>query len=117
MQKVKEYVFRHGSKSQVVAYVAYQLSDVNTVLTSLYKTLDNDLSEYYKRPIHRMSNDDVENLYNTVDSKLSTAEKAGAITADQHLQSAKDTLSKIYQIQSNQKILKAAEFVNENTEL
>ena len=59
IEKVKAYVYRHGSKDQVVRFLEYELSDVKTTLAKLYKTLEDNsggLADYFSRPIHRMDN-------------------------------------------------------------
>ena len=38
VEKLKTYVYRHGTKKQVVAFLEYELSDVKNILQILYKT-------------------------------------------------------------------------------
>lgn len=110
IEKTKTYVYRHGTKDQVVSYLEYELSDVKTVLQKLYNTLDDNpggLCDYFSRPIHRMSNKTLAQLYNTIDSSLRNAEKAGAITIDELNTTVEWALVKIYQIQNNSKLIRA----------
>lgn len=65
IEKMKMYVFRHGTKKQVESFIEYELSDVKTTLQKLYKTLEYNsggLTDYFSRPIHRMDNNTLARL-------------------------------------------------------
>src|SRR5574344_996153 len=52
IDKVKTYVYRHGSKDQVVAFLGHELSNVQMTLFQLYKTLEDNsggLADYFSR--------------------------------------------------------------------
>lgn len=115
IEKVKTYVFRHGTKAQVVSFLEYELSDAKTTLEKLYKTLEENsggLCDYFSRPIHRMDNKTLGKLYNTIDKSLRSAEKAGVISKAEMNSTAEWALVKIYQIQNNSKLLRACEIYN-----
>lgn len=115
IEKVKTYVFRHGTKAQVVSFLEYELSDTKTTLKKLYKTLEENsggLCDYFSRPIHRMDNKTLGKLYNTIDKSLRSAEKAGVISKAEMNSTAEWALVKIYQIQNNSKLLRAYEIYN-----
>ena len=115
IEKVKTYVFRHGTKAQVVSFLEYELSDAKTTLKKLYKTLEENsggLCDYFSRPIHRMDNKTLGKLYNTIDKSLRSAEKAGVISKAEMNSTAEWALVKIYQIQNNSKLLRAYEIYN-----
>lgn len=115
IEKVKTYVFRHGTKAQVVSFLEYELSDAKTTLKKLYKTLEENsggLCDYFSRPIHRMDNKTLGKLYNTIDKSLRSAEKAGVISKAEMNSTAEWALVKIYQIQNNSKLLRACEIYN-----
>lgn len=115
IEKVKTYVFRHGTKAQVVSFLEYELSDTKTTLKKLYKTLEENsggLCDYFSRPIHRMDNKTLGKLYNTIDKSLRSAEKAGVISKAEMNSTAEWALVKIYQIQNNSKLLRACEIYN-----
>lgn len=79
IEKVKTYVFRHGTKAQVVSFLEYELSDAKTTLEKLYKTLEENsggLCDYFSRPIHRMDNKTLGKLYNTIEQKPSQCRKS-----------------------------------------
>lgn len=110
IEKVKTYIYRHGKKSEVAAFLDYELSDVKTALEKLYKILDDNsggLVEYFSRPIHRMDNKTLAKLYNIIDKRLNLSCEAGVISRDKKDEVAQWALVKIYQIQNNSKIIRA----------
>lgn len=110
IEKIKSYVYRHGTKGQVIKFLEYELSDTKFVLERLYKTLQANsggLYDYYERPIHRMSNRNLAQLYNVIDKSLKNAEKDGAINKDQLTSTSEWALIKIYEIQNNSKLIRA----------
>lgn len=110
IEKVKSYVYRHGTKGQVLKFLEYELSDAKFILERLYKTLQANsggLYDYYERPIHRMTNNNLAQLYNVIDKSLKNAEKKGAINKDQLSSTSEWALVKIYEIQNNSKLIRA----------
>ena len=110
VDKIKTYVYRHGTKSQVLKLLEYELSDAKTVLTNLYRTLDENsggLYGYYERPIHRMSNNNLKQLYSVIDKSLKNAEKEGVIDKATLNSTSEWALVRIYQIQNNSKLIRA----------
>lgn len=112
IEKAKAYVYRHGTKAQVVSFLEYELSDVKTTLQKLYKTLEDNsggLADYFSRPIHRMDNITLGKLYNTIDKSLKNSANAGYIKHDEINTHAQWALVKIYEIQNNSKLIRAYE--------
>lgn len=112
IEKVKTYVYRHGTKEQVIKFLEYELSDTKTTLAKLYKTLDYNsggLCDYFSRPIHRMDNITLGKLYNTIDKSLRNSEKAGYMTTEEFNSHSEWALVRIYQIQNNSKLIRAYE--------
>lgn len=110
IEKVKSYVFRHGTKKQVLKFLEHELSDTKNVLTNLYKTMEENaggLFDYYQRPIHRMSNNNLAQLYQVIEKALKTAEKSGDIDKQALKYNSEWALVKIYQIQNNSKLIRA----------
>lgn len=110
IEKMKTYVYRHGTKDQVISFLEYELSDTKTILQKLYKTLDENsggLCNYFSRPIHRMDNKTLGKLFNTIDKCLKNAEKSGIITSEELNSTAEWALVRIYQIQNNSKLIRA----------
>ena len=113
--KAKTYVFRHGTKEQVIRFLDYELSDVKFTLERLYKLLDDNsggLVEYFSRPIHRMDNKTLGKLYNVITKNISNSAKAGCISREKESCLAEWALVKIYQIQNNSKLIRAVEKYN-----
>ncbi len=112
VDKAKDYVYRHGTKEQVIAFLGYELSNVKTTLQKLYKTLEDNsggLADYFSRPIHRMDNITLGKLYNTIDKNLHKSADAGYIKQDELNSHSQWALVRIYQIQNNSKILRACD--------
>ena len=60
--EIKFYVFRHGTKEQVIAYLDYELSHARSVRKMLYHILQykaGGVADYFLRPIHRLDNDTI----------------------------------------------------------
>ncbi len=112
IEKVRTYVYRHGTKEQVVQYLGHELSDTKTVLEKLYQTLRNNsggLADYFSRPIHAMSNKTMVQLYDAIDKSLRNAEGAGDITHEKCNSTAEWALVRIYEIQNNSKLIRAVD--------
>lgn len=113
IEKVKTYIYRHGNKSQVIAFLEYELSDVKTTLEKLYKTMQDNsggLCDYFSRPIHRMDNKTLAKLYNVIDKSLKKSVNEGNLTKEEYNSTAQWALVRIYQIQNNSKLIRACEY-------
>ena len=107
---MQTYVFRHGTKEQVLTFLDYELSTAKDLLKELYSTLKyntNGLADYYSRPIHRMNNSELIKIYGIVDNHLTLARENGQINDIQKEETAEWALTKIYQIQNNSKLRNA----------
>ncbi len=116
---LRTYVYRHGTKEQVVAFLENELSDVKNVLKSLYHTLDDNsggIADYFMRPIHRMDNNTMRRLYNTIDKSLKASVDAGYMDEAKLKETSEWALVRIYQIQNNSRVLRAAKIYNELTD-
>ena len=115
LEKVRTYVFRHGKKDQLVAFLDYKLNDVKDIVKYLYHTLEYNtggLADYFIRPIHRMDNKTLINLYKTIDRNLDTAHKSGQIALEDKEKTAQWALVKLCQIQNNSKLINAIKTYN-----
>ena len=115
IEKVRTYVFRHGKKDQLVAFLDYKLNDVKDIVKYLYHTLEYNtggLADYFVRPIHRMDNKTLINLYKTIDRNLDMAHKSGQIALEDKEKTAQWALVKLCQIQSNSKLINAIKTYN-----
>ena len=106
----KTYAYRHGKKEDVVSFLDYELATAGDILGVLYRTLSNNTggaADYFVRPIHRMNNTTLVNLYDIVDKNLKTARYSGNISEMDHERTAEWALVRIYEIQNNQKLINA----------
>lgn len=114
--KVKTYVYRHGSKEQVVVHLDYELRHATDILKTLYNTLDYHscgVANYFLRPIHRLDNNTLINIYNTIDKNLKISYDAGKVSETQALDIAEWALAKIYELQNNQRFHNAIKLKEE----
>ena len=103
IDKIKTYVYRHGNKDQVAAFLEYELSDVKTTLQ--YNS--GGLCDYFFFLLHRMSNTTLGKLYNIIDKSLRASAKAGYMTETECNSHSQWALVKIYELQNNSKIIRA----------
>lgn len=112
VEKLKTYVYRHGTKNQVVAFLEYELSDVKNLLQILYNTLGDNMggiADYFKRPIHRMDNLTMRRMYKAVDESLKKSAESGFISVAKQQETAEWALVRIYQIQNNSRLIRACQ--------
>lgn len=109
MDAIKTYVYRHGSNEQVAILLDYELKSSKDMLKTLKKTLDygtGGAADHYVRPIHRMTNKVLLNMFNVIDDNLKAAQASGIISSDTKETIANEVLVRLYSIQYNQKIIK-----------
>jgi len=107
---LRSYVYRHGTKDQVVAFLGDELSHTKDILQLLYRTLQydtNGVADYFLRPIHRLDNKTLVKIYKTVDENLVQAKNEGKITEMDELKTSELVLKRIYLIQNNSRLLGA----------
>ena len=110
LDAIKTYVYRHGSKDEIVDFLDYELRKSKDVLKTLYSTLEyhtGGIADYFIRPVHRMSNSTMIELYNVINKNLQSTYKTGSISKEQYDNNAKNALIRIYEIQNNSKIINA----------
>lgn len=111
------YVYRHGSKEQLLNYMKLQLSDAKSVLSQLYNILDVEcgpLYSYFERPIHVLDNRTVMKMHNIVKTGLKESKNQGYITEECCSEKIKWVLEKIYAIQTNTSLRAALKTVGSN---
>ena len=109
MDSIKTYVYRHGANEQVAIFLDYELKNAKNFLKTLKSTLDfgtGGMADYYVRPIHRMTNKTMINLFNIIDNNLKSAQSKGILTEAQREKIAHEALVRLYSIQYEQKIIK-----------
>lgn len=107
---IKTYVYRHGSKDDVIEFLDYELKNTKDILKSLYTTLEyhtGGVADYFIRPIHRFDNKTLVKIYNVIDKNLHEARANGKIEEEENLNIAKWALYRIYEIQNNNKFINA----------
>lgn len=110
LKTIRTYIYRHGSKDDVVIFLDNELKESKNKAKTLFDTLQygtGGLADYFVRPIHRMSNATFTKLYNVIDNNLQQAEKSGEITKESKDSTAKCALVQLYQIQQNSKFVNA----------
>lgn len=110
IETMQTYVYRHGTKNQVIKFLEHELSDTKMTLTKLYRTLDMNsggIAGYFSRPIHRMNNHTIKRLYKVIDGSLRKSQADGYINEEEFNSASKWALVQIYKIQNNQKIIHA----------
>ena len=110
MDMLKTYVYRHGSKDELVAFLDYELTQTKDVAKTLYRTLEyysGGVADYFIRPIHRMDNKTLVKIYNVIDKNIKEAVSIGEISDADSKKIAKWALIKIYQIQNTSKLINA----------
>ena len=110
IDSIKTYIYRHGSAEQLVSFFNFELSKSEDKLKLLYHTLEYNncgIADYFIRPIHRMKNTTLIDLYNVIDKNLKMAYDNHQITQEQNLAVSEWALKRIYQIQHNSKFINA----------
>lgn len=110
IELIKTYVYRHGSKEQLVNFLDYELKTAKDRVKRLYQTLEyhtGGVADYFIRPIHRMDNKTMIRVYNIVDKNLKESETAGLICEKDNLRISEWALYRIYEIQNNSKFINA----------
>lgn len=110
MDTIKTYVFRHGTQSQVVTFLDYELKHSKDFLKTLHSTLEygnGGMADYFVRPIHRMKNQTMIDLYNVVETNLNSVHNSGLITEDQKTKASEWAIMQILNIQNNSKFSNA----------
>lgn len=112
-----DYIYRHGSKTQLLNYMKLQLSDAKSMLKQLYNILDTEcgsLMSYFVRPIHVLDNHSVVKMHKIVKDGLSEAQNRGYISKEEYSQNVQWALEKIYAIQSNTTLREALRTLGSN---
>jgi len=110
LEQVKSYVYRHGSKDDLVTVLDYELKKADDKVKTLYRTLEyhtGGVADYFIRPIHRLDNKTLVKIYNVIDENLDSARQNGNISMEMQDETARWALVQIYKIQNNNKLINA----------
>ena len=116
IEMIKTYVYRHGSKDEVVNFLDYELKQAKNKVKTLYKTLTyytGGVADYFIRPIHRMDNKTLIRVYKIINKHIQESYKNGDISDVDNKRLAKWALIRIYKIQNNSKLINAIKTYNE----
>ena len=112
MEMLKTYIYRHGNKDEVVAFLDYELKTAQNLTKTLYSTLEyynGGVADYFIRPIHRMDNKTLVKLYKIIHKNIKNLQVSGQYSEAESEKLALWALKKIYLIQNNSKFIKAIE--------
>lgn len=107
---IKTYVYRHGSKDELVTFLDYELTKSKDKIKTLYRTLEyhsGGVADYFIRPIHRMDNKTLIKVYNVIDKHVKASKSIGLINDAESKKIALWALKQIYIIQNNSKLINA----------
>jgi hypothetical protein len=110
MEMLKTYVYRHGTKDELVLFLDYELTKSKDKLRCLYRNLEyhsGGVADYFIRPIHRMDNKTLIKVFTVVDKHIKLTQKSGKISEAESQKLAKWALVQIYKIQNNSKLINA----------
>lgn len=110
LNMIKTYVYRHGTKSELLIFLDWELKQTQDIIKSLYVTLSyhsGGVADYFIRPIHRMDNKTLISMYNVIDKNIELAKTDESITDIESKKLAKWALIRIYEIQNNSKLINA----------
>lgn len=110
MQMLKTYVYRHGSKDELITFLDYELTKTEDTLRCLYRNLEyhsGGVADYFIRPIHRMDNKTLIKVFTVVNKHIKLTQKSGKISEAESQKLAKWALVQIYKIQNNSKLINA----------
>lgn len=115
IEALKTYVYRHGSKDELIAFLDYELTKTKDLEKALYTTLkyhNKGVADYFIRPIHRMDNNTLVKVYRIIDKHIKKARENGQFSDAQSEKIAKWALIQIYKIQNNSKLINAIRTYN-----
>ena len=110
MELLETYIYRHGSKDDLVMFLDYELTQTKDFLKTLYHTLQyysGGVADYFIRPIHRMDNKTLVRVYDVIDKHIKLNEISGNLTEADSKKIALNALARIYEIQQNSKLINA----------
>lgn len=116
IEMIKTYVYRHGSKDEVVNFLDYELSHAENRMKTLHKTMTyytGGVADYFIRPIHRMDNKTLIKIYKIINKHIQESYANGDISDVDNKRLAKWALIRIYKIQNNSKLINAIKTYNE----
>ena len=115
LEMLKTYIYRHGSKDELVLFLDYELSKANNIVNTLYKTLEyhnHGIADYFIRPIHRLDNKTLIKIYKIINKHIKQSYKLGKTSDIESEKIAKWALIQLYKIQNNSQFINAIKTYN-----
>ena len=115
LEMIKTYVYRHGSKDELIHFLDWELKHTKDILKTLYTTLNyysGGVADYFIRPIHRMDNKTMVRIYGIINKNIKATQSSSHISEADSKRIAKWALIRIYQIQNNSKFINAVKTYN-----
>ncbi len=110
LEILKTFVYRHGTKDELVAFLDLELTQTKDLTKRLYKTLEyytGGIADYFIRPIHKMDNKTLVRLFHVINKHIKLAKESGEFS-DAHAKTlAKFALIRLYELQNNSKLKNA----------
>lgn len=110
VEKLKTYIYRHGNQDELVVFFDNELSKSKNIKKTLENNLKyntNGLADYFIRPIHRMKNQTLIELFNVINKNISTEKEKGSISQKEMNEILNESFIKLYKIQQNSKLINA----------
>jgi len=115
LSAIKTYAFRHGSTDMVSYFLEYDLKNSRNKVKAIYRNLEyhsGGMADYYIRPIHRMSNKTLINLYQIFDKSIVEAQTKGDINKEESMEISRYAIKRLYEIQNNSKFINSIKTYN-----
>jgi len=109
MKSIKTYIYRHGSNDQLALFYDYELEMSKNLPKTLNKTLsfnNGGVADYFTRPIHRMSDKTLLNLYGITNKHLEKAQNNGTISEQELIASSIWSLNQLCLMQDNSRLIR-----------
>ncbi len=107
---IRSYIFRHGSKEDVAAFLEIELGKAKNKIKALETNLvyhQGGMADYFIRPIHRMDNGTFVKLYNVIDKNIQNSFASGEISEADRDKIALWSLQRLYEIKNNSQLINA----------
>jgi len=98
------YVFRHGTKEQLLTFFDYQLRNARNIEKTIKDSLNygnGGIADYFYRPIHRLNDKTMAQLSNVIFTNINNAVEKGLLTESDANELASYALTQMYIIQEN----------------
>ena len=116
LEAIKTYVYRHGSKEQVIKFMDYEISHAKNFRRTIKRTLDytkGGVADYFTRPIHRMDNKTFLGLFDVINKNIVARKEAGELSEADALRISRAALARLFQVKENSRLKNSAKLKKE----